>query len=65
MEKKELKELELLNKEIVKNQIILNREKEDFIKTIKKINKEDIVTKPIEQPKKLTLWERLHKVLMG
>jgi hypothetical protein len=65
MEKKALKELELLNKDIVKNKIILNREKKDFIKEIKKINKEDILPKPIEPPKKLTLWQRIHKVLMG
>jgi len=65
MEKKALKQLELLNRDIVKNQIILNRDKEIFIDKIKKINKEDILPKPPELPKKLTLWQRLLKVLMG
>jgi hypothetical protein len=65
MGKKALKELELLHKDIEKNKIILDKEKEKFINQIKKINKEDIVPKPPELPKKLTLWQRLHKVLMG
>jgi hypothetical protein len=65
MEKKALKQLELLNRDIVKNEIILNKEKENFINKIKKINKEDILPKPPEPLKKLTLWERLLKVLMG
>jgi hypothetical protein len=65
MEKKALKQLELLNRDIVKNETILNRDKEIFINKIKKINKEDILPKPPEPPKKLTLWQRLHKVLMG
>lgn len=65
MEKKALKQLELLNRDIVKNETILNRDKEIFINKIKKINKEDILPKPPEPSKKLTLWERLYKVLMG
>lgn len=65
MEKKALKQLELLNRDIVKNQIILNRDKEIFIDKIKKINKEDILPKPPEPIKKITLWERIIKVLMG
>ena len=65
MEKKALKQLELLNNEIIKSEIILNRDKEIFINKIKKINKEDILPKPPEPPKKITLWERLLRVLMG
>ena len=65
MEKKALKQLELLNRDIVKNETILNRDKEIFINKIKKINKEDILPKPPEPPKKITLWQRLLKVLMG
>jgi hypothetical protein len=65
MEKKALKQLELLNRDIVKNETILNRDKEIFINKIKKINKEDILPKPPEPPKKITLWQRLYKVLMG
>jgi hypothetical protein len=62
MEKKALKELEQLNKDIFKSKVELNFEKEKFIKTIKKIKKEDILPKP---PEKLTLWMRIKKVLMG
>jgi hypothetical protein len=65
MEKKALKELELLHKDVVKNKLILDKEKEKFINQIKQINKEDIIPKPPEPLKKLTLWEKLIKVLMG
>ena len=62
MGKKVSKELEKLNKETIKNFIDLESEKEKFIKEITKFKKEDILPKP---PKKLTLWQRLKKVLMG
>jgi hypothetical protein len=62
MAKKVLKELEKLNKEKVKNFIDLESEKENFIKEITQIKKEDIIPKP---PKKLSLWNRIKKVLMG
>lgn len=65
MEKKALKELELLYKDVEKNKLILDKEKEKFINQIKQINKEDILPKPPEPPKKLTLWQKLIKVLMG
>jgi len=65
MEKKALKELELLHKDVEKNKLILDKEKEKLISQIKQINKEDILPKPPEQPKKLTIWQRLSKVLMG
>ena len=63
--KKTLKELELLHKDVVKNKLILDKEKEKFINQIKQINKEEILPKIPEPPKKLTLWQRLIKVLMG
>jgi hypothetical protein len=62
MAKKVLKELEKLNKEKVKNFIDLESEKEKLIKEITQIKKEDIIPKP---PKKLSLWNRIKKVLMG
>ena len=65
MEKKALKELELLHKDVVKNKLILDKEKEKFINQIKQINKEDILPKVPEPQKKLTLWQKLIKVLMG
>ena len=65
MGKKVLKELQQLRNDVEKNKIILNKEKEKFINQIKQINKEDIFPKTPEPPKKLTIWQRLHKVLMG
>ena len=51
-----------LEKEIKKDQVELEKEKNDFIKEIKKLKKEEILPKKIE---KLTLWQRIKKVLMG
>ena len=65
MEKKALKELELLHKDVTKNKLIIDKEKEKFINQIKQINKEDILPKVPEPQKKLTLWQKLIKVLMG
>ena len=49
-------------KSITKDKIECNREKLDYIKEIKKYKKEDILP---PKPKKLTIWQRLKKVLMG
>ena len=54
MEKKALKELELLHKDVSKNKLILDKEKEKFINQIKQIKKEDILPKVPEPQKKLT-----------
>jgi hypothetical protein len=62
MGKKVSKELNKLNNESVKNFIDLNNDKEKLISEITKLKKEDIIPKP---PKKITLWQRLKKVLMG
>jgi hypothetical protein len=51
-----------LQKEIIKDKIILEQEKSKLIDNIKKLKKEDILPKP---PEKLTLWQRIKKVLMG
>ena len=64
MGKKALKELELLNRDMIKNELILKRDKEILIDKIKQIRKEDVVPKQPELTKKLTLWQRI-KVLMG
>ena len=53
---------EWLEKEIIKDEIQTNREKLELIKEIKKYKKEDILP---QKPKKLTIWQRIKKVLMG
>ena len=59
-----------LNNEMEKDQLNLNNEKEKFIKQIKMIKKEEITQQKeeITQQKeeiKLTLWQKIKKVLMG
>jgi hypothetical protein len=59
--KKKSKPLEWLSSEIIKDELILKNEKESLINEIKKYKKEDIITTtPI---KKLTLWQRILKVI--
>jgi hypothetical protein len=53
---------EWLVNEIKKDEEQTNLEKLNLIKEIKKIKKEDILP---QKPKKLTIWERIKKVLMG
>ena len=64
MKKKVLKELEHLENDSIKNQLLLKTEKEKLINELKTLTKEDILPKPPEPPKKLTLWQRISKVLM-
>jgi hypothetical protein len=60
--KKSLQQLEWLQNELTKDKIVLDQEKSKLIENIKKLKREDILPKP---PKKLTLWQRIKKVLMG
>jgi hypothetical protein len=55
-------QIKWLEKEITKDQVELDKEKKDFINEIKKLQKEDILPK---KTKKITLWQRIKKVLMG
>lgn len=55
-------QLKWLEKEVKKDQIEVDREKENFIKQIKNMKKDEIL--PVK-PKKITLWQRIKKVLMG
>jgi hypothetical protein len=64
MKKKVLKELELLENDSIKSQLQLQSEKEKIINQLKKLTKEDILPKVPEPLKKLTLWQRIKKVLM-
>lgn len=60
--KKKLKPLEWLSNEVIKDELILKTEKESLINEIKKYKKEDIVPPKI---KKLSLWQKLLKVIMN
>jgi hypothetical protein len=60
--KKKSEQLDWLINEQNKDLKDLERQKQSIINEIKKIKKEDIVTKKIE---KVSLWKRMIKVLMG
>lgn len=62
MEAKNSKLLSLLENEKQKDNNELNQEKENLIKQLKGLKKEDVLP---EKPKKLTLWQRIRRVLMG
>jgi hypothetical protein len=62
MTKKKLKMINWLDKEVQKDKIELDREKQELINRIKKLNKEDVLH---IKPKKLTIWQRIIKVLVG
>ena len=68
MKKKQLNQLEgmqdWLKNEIEKDKKELELDKLKFLKEIKKLNKEDIVPKK-EIKVKLSLWERLKKMMLG
>jgi hypothetical protein len=53
--------VELLRNEVEKDKVELDREKKEFIESIKQIKKEEIVLKE----NSLTLWERIKKVMSG
>jgi hypothetical protein len=55
------RELEWLNNEIEKDKVELEKEKKEFIESMKGIKKEDIIT----QEQKISLWKRIRKVLTG
>lgn len=65
MKKKASRELELLGNDIINTPRQLEKEKNKIIGKLKGLTKEDILPKPPEPPKQLTLWERIKKVLMG
>lgn len=44
------------------DELDLEREKQQLIQQIKKLKKEELLP---EKPKKLTIWQRIKKVLMG
>lgn len=62
MAKNKLKQLEWYDNELKKDSLELEKQKNELINSIKKMKKTDILPKP---PKKLPLWKRILKVLMG
>jgi hypothetical protein len=60
--KNQSNQLKWLENQINNDKQELEREKLQFIQQIKKMDKNEIVPKP---KKKLTIWQRLMKVLMG
>lgn len=60
--KNKSQQLEWLEKEIRKDEMFVETEKNKLIQQIKKLKKEELLP---EKPKKLTLWQRIKKVLMG
>jgi len=54
-------QLDWLEREKKKDEVMLNKDKEHFINQIKKIKKEEIF---LSEQKKLTLWQRIKRVLM-
>lgn len=60
--KNKSQQLEWLEKEIRKDEMFVETEKNKLIQQIKKLKKEELLP---EKPNKLTLWQRIKKVLMG
>lgn len=56
------KNLQWLKNEIESDEKQLQKEKLDFISEIKKLKKQDIV--PVNE-QKISLWQRMKKVLLG
>jgi hypothetical protein len=63
--KNKLELIDWLEKERNKDQLELDVEKNNFINEIKKLKKTDLIKKEKPKEVKLTLWQRLKKVLMG
>jgi hypothetical protein len=55
-------QVDWLNSEIEKDKVELERNKLKFIQQIKNMDRSEILPKPIEI-KKLTLWEKIMKVI--
>lgn len=62
--RKKLDQLRLLEVQQNKDKIELEREKQRLIASIKGLNKEDVLP-TVVIPKKLTLWQKIKRVLMG
>lgn len=57
--------LNWLDKEKIRDKRDLEKNKNDFIKEIKKIKKEDIFISKKEEQKPFTLWQKIRKMIWG
>ena len=64
MMKKKSNHLKWLETQMTKDKKELEIDKNQIIQNIKKLKKEDILPKVVV-PKKLTLWQKIKRVLMG
>lgn len=62
--KKKSTQLKWLETQMVKDRIELDKEKQELINQIKKMKREDVLPQK-KEPEKLTIWEKIKKVLMG
>ena len=54
-------QIDWLKNEIRKDYLEIDLEKKEFINSIKKLKKDDILPK---KPKKLSIWQKMKKILM-
>lgn len=64
MEKKKLDQLKWLEVQQNRDKVELEREKEKLVHLLKGLKKEDVLPKMVI-PKKITLWQKIKRVLMG
>lgn len=55
--------LELYERSKIQDEIEIKKNKDDFIKEIKKFNKSEIKNSIIVPPKNISLWKRIKKTL--
>lgn len=62
MNKNNTKNLMWLEKEKIKDDVRLMNDKDKLINQIKQLGKDNILPKP---PKKITLWQKIKRILLG
>ena len=64
MMKKKLDQQKWLETQLIKDMIELENEKKKLISSLKGLKKEDVLP-TVVIPKKLTLWQKIKRALMG
>ena len=62
--KKKLDQQKWLETQLIKDKIELENEKKKLISSLKGLKKEDVLP-TVVRPKKLTLWQKIKRALMG